>query len=128
MRQSLIAAFLVLVTTAALGIAATPASKSSSAKVEPALAADPKVIQALAALGDNGACLLPGIKVHGDVGPIARAYRHDSRGPGGRDFTIKMAWMPDRRRAFYCGANHGSPHRLNDAWEYDLPSGTWVVL
>jgi len=39
-----------------------------------------------------------------------------------------MAWMPDRRRAFFCGANHNSPHRFNDAWEYDLPSNTWVLL
>jgi len=36
--------------------------------------------------------------------------------------------MPDRKRAFFCGANHGSPHRLNDAWEFDLPSHTWVML
>lgn len=49
-------------------------------------------------------------------------------GPTGRDFTIKMAWMPDRKRAFFCGANHGSPHRLNDAWEYDLASNAWVLL
>jgi len=36
--------------------------------------------------------------------------------------------MPDRKRAFFCGANHGSPHRFNDAWEYDLASNTWVLL
>jgi hypothetical protein len=39
-----------------------------------------------------------------------------------------MVWAPERRRALYCGANHGSPHRLNDCWEYDLPSNTWVLL
>jgi len=37
-------------------------------------------------------------------------------------------WMPDRKRAFFCGANHGSPHRFNDAWEYDLAANTWVLL
>ena len=59
---------------------------------------------------------------------MARQFRLDAEGPRGRDFTIKMAWMPDRKRAFFCGANHGSPHRLNDAWEYDLPSNTWLLL
>jgi hypothetical protein len=36
--------------------------------------------------------------------------------------------MPERRRAIFYGANHGGPHRLNDVWEYDLPSNTWVCL
>jgi hypothetical protein len=39
-----------------------------------------------------------------------------------------MVWAPERKRALYCGANHGVPHRLNDVWEFDLPSLSWVML
>jgi hypothetical protein len=39
-----------------------------------------------------------------------------------------VCWAPDRKRALYCGANHGVPHRLNDVWEFDLPSLSWVLL
>ncbi|MEX0703675.1 MAG: hypothetical protein WD069_16380 [Planctomycetales bacterium] len=97
-------------------------------KVEPQLPADPQVTATLEKLGSNQSAILPATKVVGDPGPLAKEYRMAERGPGGRDFTIKMAWMPDRQRAFFCGANHGSPHRLNDAWEYDLPSNSWIVL
>src|SRR5690606_9070749 len=89
---------------------------------------DPAVETILAGLGDNSAALLPPGKVVGEFGRFAKEFKLDRNGPWGRDFTIKMAWMADRRRAFFCGANHGSPHRLNDAWEYDLPSNTWVLL
>jgi hypothetical protein len=27
-----------------------------------------------------------------------------------------------------CGANHGVPHRLNDVWEFDLASLSWILL
>ena len=117
-------AFLALLLNCGLA----PAGEPAAGKVEPALAPDPAVTAILDKLGDNSAALLPPTKVVGDPGPLAREYSMAQRGPGGRDFTIKMAWMPDRRRAFYCGANHGSPHRLNDAWEYDLPSNSWIVL
>ena len=36
--------------------------------------------------------------------------------------------MRARTRALFAGANHGSPHRLNDVWEFDLPSLTWAML
>ncbi|MBL8483135.1 MAG: hypothetical protein JNJ60_13125, partial [Rhodocyclaceae bacterium] len=49
-------------------------------------------------------------------------------GPGRRDFSNKMAYAPDRGSALYCGANHGSPHRLNDVWEFHLLSNTWRML
>jgi hypothetical protein len=39
-----------------------------------------------------------------------------------------MVWGEDRKRALYMGANHGVPHKMNDTWEYDLPSNTWVLL
>jgi hypothetical protein len=49
-------------------------------------------------------------------------------GPVGRDFCVKMAYAPDRQTAFYCGGNHGVPHKLSDAWEYHLGSNTWTLL
>lgn len=97
-------------------------------KIQPVLKPDPAVEKILASLGDNTAALLPPGTVVGEFGPFAKEFGLDKNGPWGRDFTIKMAWMPDRQRAFFCGANHGSPHRLNDAWEYDLASNTWVLL
>ena len=106
-----------------------PALTSPAAPIKPALKPDPTVLAKLDALGDNTACLLENTRIIQDLGDFAKGWhRMQQTGPTGRDFTIKMAWMPDRLRAFYCGANHGSPHRFNDAWEYDLPSNTWVLL
>ena len=98
------------------------------AKVEPALAPDPVVMAAINALGDNSSCNLPPIKTVGEWNAVSKKWAMETLGPRGRDYCLKAAWMPDRKRAFYCGANHGVPHRLNDAWEYDLPSNTWVML
>jgi len=101
----------------------------SATELDPALTADPAVGKALAALGDNSACTLGDPKIIEELGDFAKGWhRMKQTGPCGRDFTIKMAWMPDRERAFFCGANHGSPHRFNDAWEYDLAANTWVLL
>ncbi len=98
-------------------------------RIEPALKSDAKVIAKLAGLGDNSSCILEGTRIIEDLGDFAKGWhRMKETGPTGRDFTIKMVWMPDRKRAFFCGANHGSPHRFNDAWEYDLASNTWVLL
>jgi hypothetical protein len=104
------------------------AGEPGPAKVEPALAPDPAVMAAIDALGDNSSCYLPPIKCVGEWNDVSRKYAMEKFGPCGRDYCLKAAWMPDRKRAFYCGANHGVPHRLNDAWEYDLPSNTWVML
>ncbi len=49
-------------------------------------------------------------------------------GPGRRDYSNKMPYAPDRGTATYCGANHGSPNRLNDVWEYHLGSNTWNLI
>lgn len=98
-------------------------------KIEPVLKPSDKVIKKLEALGDNSSCILEGTRIIEDLGDFAKGWHSmKETGPTGRDFTIKMAWMPDRKRAFFCGANHGSPHRFNDAWEYDLASNTWVLL
>lgn len=97
--------------------------------IEPALEPDAEILARLDALGDNSCCILEDTRVIEDLGDFAKGWhRMKETGPGGRDFSIKMAWMPDRRRAFFCGANHGSPHRFNDAWEYDLASNTWALL
>lgn len=96
---------------------------------EPALEPDQALLAKLNALGENSCCLVGNPRVIEDLGDFAKGWhRMKETGPRGRDFTIKMAWMPDRKRAFFCGANHGSPHRFNDAWEYDLASNTWVLL
>lgn len=102
---------------------------SAGEPVEPALKPDPAVLSQLESLGDNSSCFIGNPEVIEDLGDFAKGWhRMKETGPAGRDFTIKMAWMPDRKRAFFCGANHGSPHRFNDAWEYDLASNTWVLL
>jgi len=108
--------------------AGTTAVAAAPVPVEPVLAPDAAVTAILEKLGDNCSAILPAVKVVGDPGPLAKPFKMDKHGPGGRDYSIKMVWMPDRQRAFYCGANHGASHRLNDAWEYDLPSNSWVVL
>jgi hypothetical protein len=97
-------------------------------EMEPELPPDPKVMAILDGLGDTSSAVLPPIKTLGDWNDVNREHSMQKRGPSGRDYTNKAVWMPDRKRAFFCGANHGSPHRINDAWEYDLPSNTWVQL
>jgi hypothetical protein len=99
-----------------------------AAKVEPQLAPKPVVLEKLAALKPNQAVLLGKADVVGEFNDTARKYDLHRTGPKGRDFTIKMCWAPDRKRALFCGANHGVPHRLNDVWEFDLPSLTWAML
>ena len=60
------------------------------------------------------AVLLGQAKVMGDFNDTARKYNLHKTGPLARDFTLKMVWALERKRALYCGANHGVPHRLND--------------
>lgn len=97
-------------------------------KVEPGLEPDVKIIKTLQDLGDNSSAMLTGLKTVGDWNAVTKEYGMERTGPTGRDYTNRAVWMSDRKRAFFCGANHGSPHRLNDAWEYDLASHTWVML
>jgi hypothetical protein len=98
------------------------------AGIEPRLDPKPVVMAKLAELKPNQAALLGKADVVGDFNDTARRYNLHTTGPRGRDFTIKMCWAPDRKRALFCGANHGVPHRLNDVWEFDLPSLTWAML
>ncbi|HYE17647.1 MAG TPA: hypothetical protein VEA69_04340 [Tepidisphaeraceae bacterium] len=96
--------------------------------VEPALAPKPAIVERLAALKANQAVLLGKADVVGEFNETARKYNLDKTGPNGRDYSNKMCWAADRGRALFCGANHGVPHRLNDVWEFDLPSLTWAML
>lgn len=82
----------------------------------------------LKALEPNHAVLLGKANVVGEFNETARHWELDKTGPKGRDFTIKMVWAPERKRALFCGANHGVPHRLNDVWEFDLGALTWHML
>ncbi len=88
----------------------------------------PAIVEKLAALKPNHGALLGKADVIGEFNDTARKWELHRTGPKGRDFTIKMCWAPDRKRALFCGANHGVPHRLNDVWEFDLPSLTWSML
>ncbi len=115
----------VLVALAALRATAT---EESSGLVTPELLPDPEVMKIIDGLGDGECAVLPRFKVAGDLNDEARRWKLDKNGPGSRDYCIKMAWMPERNRAIFYGANHGAPHRLNDVWEYDLPSNTWYCL
>lgn len=92
------------------------------------LQADSLISRIVSSLGANESATLPQANTAGDLNDEAIKYGLDRRGPGKRDYCIKMVWMPDRGRAVYYGANHGVPHRLNDVWEYDLASNTWNCL
>ncbi|MCX7804569.1 MAG: hypothetical protein N3A38_05190 [Planctomycetota bacterium] len=108
--------------------AAEPVAGPDANRVAPELAPDPAVTKIIEEIGEGCATALPPARTAGDINDVARKYGLDKHGPGARDYCIKMAWMPDRKRAIFYGANHGVPHRLNDVWEYDLPSNTWVCL
>ncbi|MCK6471594.1 MAG: hypothetical protein L6R28_07595 [Planctomycetes bacterium] len=87
---------------------------------------DPEVLAKITALGENSAVLLGKIKVEPqDVGKYHGALKD---GPGRRDYGNRMVYAPDRGTALYCGANHASPHRLNDVWEFHLASNTWRMI
>ncbi|WP_149114443.1 hypothetical protein [Limnoglobus roseus] len=105
-------------------------ARSSSAADTPNEKLDSKdaVLKKLASLEANHAVLLGKAVVVGEFNDTARKYELHKTGPRGRDFTNKVCWAPDRKRALFCGANHAVPHRLNDVWEFDLPSLTWSML
>jgi hypothetical protein len=96
--------------------------------IRPRLDPDARVIEKLRNLKDNQAVVLGQARVVGDFNDVARRFDLHRTGPRGRNFTIKMVWAPERRRALFVGANHAVPHRLNDVWEFDLASLTWVLL
>lgn len=92
------------------------------------LAPDPDVLRRLRALEPNEALNLGTAKVVGDFNDVARRFELDRTGPRARDYSLKMVWAPERKRALFTGANHGRPHRLNDVWEFDLAAMAWHLL
>ncbi|HEX8914882.1 MAG TPA: hypothetical protein VF796_21195 [Humisphaera sp.] len=120
--RALLLALALSVPAASAALAAdAPPSRPSTAPAADHLAV-------LRALKPNHAALLGKASVVGDFNDTARQWELDKTGPQGRDYSIKMVWAPDRRRALFCGANHGVPHRLNDVWEFDLATLTWHLL
>ncbi|MCW8129159.1 MAG: hypothetical protein KIS92_02135 [Planctomycetota bacterium] len=110
--------------------AAGPGARAEEAprQVLPALAPDPAVLKQLEALGENQSAWLPPVKTAGPINDTLKAFKMDVKGPQPRDYCRKWVWAADRKRALFCGENAGAPHRLNDVWEYDLASNTWVLL
>ena len=99
--------------------------------VEPVLVPDIDLLAKIAALPDNTWMKLPPLKTAGDLSWCGKPGWSNTEnmpkfGPDLRGYSLKMVWAADRKRAFYCGANHQAPHFLNDVWEYDLGSNTWV--
>lgn len=121
-------AFVAALAAATGEAAQVPAAGGGREPIDPPLPRNPAVLHALAALEDNQAVRLGEARVVGDLNAIARRFDLHRTGPLGRDFSIKMVWAPERRRALFVGANHGRPHRLNDVWEFDLGALTWVAL
>lgn len=77
---------------------------------------DPAVVKLLEGLADNASAELP-------------YDRNDKRftGRGGSDYSMRMAYAPDRQTALYAGGNHNDGRR-NDCWEYHLGSNAWHCL
>lgn len=101
---------------------------SAFAGVEPALKPDRAVLKRIEVLRPNQAVLLGEARVVGNFNETARRFKLDKTGPMERNYSIKLVWAPERKRALFLGANHRVPHRLNDVWEFDLGALTWVLL
>jgi hypothetical protein len=98
-------------------------------KVEPQLKADPAILAIIKGLGENSSALLPAVKTAGNMkNADVKKFGMQKTGPRPRDYCLKWVWAADRKRALFCGGNAGVPHRMNDVWEYDLASNTWVLL
>ena len=87
---------------------------------------DPAIVKLLEGLGENQSARMPACKIAGAGIPEDKVW--SKRTPGVRDYCNRMAYAPDRKTGMYAGANHGSPSRLNDAWEFHLGSNTWFRL
>lgn len=96
--------------------------------VTPSVEANPRIVKALKSLPPNRGVSLGRASVLGDFNDVARRYSLHETGPQRRDYSLKMVWAPERKRALFAGANHGSPHRLNDVWEFDLEAMAWILL
>jgi hypothetical protein len=109
----------------ALSCALTLAGESTAPAPKP-YKDDPAIVAILKGLGEGECRYLPAMKTAGEGMEKVRGFK--KRGPDVRDYGNKLAYAPDRETAMYCGANHGTPHRINDASEYHLGSNTWHLL
>lgn len=90
---------------------------------------DPAILKILKNLKSNESIYLPHVKTAGNMNNAeVKKYKMDKSGPAPRDYCLKWVWSPERKRALFCGGNAGVPHKINDVWEYDLASNTWVLL
>jgi hypothetical protein len=103
---------------------------SAIGQVLPALQANQAVLNIINSLGDNEGAFLPDFTVTDLFGGegLAAFSSFATSGPGIRHYCNKWPYSKSRSRALYCGGNHGVPHLLNDVWEYDLASNTWVMI
>ena len=108
-------------------MAAASATWAAEARAQkPLLRED--VLRRVRALTPGDAVELGHATVVGELNDTARRFGLQRTGPQARDYCRRMAWAPQRSRALYAGANHGTPHRLNDVWEFDLRSLSWILL
>lgn len=109
----------------ALAVMHCQAGETSLPPAEP-FKDDPATVEKLKNLGDRSGVLLGKYKV--EPADVEKYHSTLKTGPGRRDYGNKMVYASDRGTALYCGANHGSPHRLNDVWEFHLASNTWRMI
>ena len=108
-------------------LAGTALAGEGATESKPAYADDPAVVAKLEALGDQTGMKLDSARLQGkDLEKWRQQFYR--RGPENRNYCVKMVYNPDRQTAFFCGGNHGAPHKLADAWEYHLGSNTWTLL
>lgn len=86
-----------------------------------------ELLAKLEALPANTWMKLPAFKVAGETSWMKPGSDFRRLGPSVRDYCTRMVWAPERQRALYLGAGH-NVHPLNDVWEYDLASNTWICL
>lgn len=88
---------------------------------------DLELIEKIKSLPTNTWMQLPKPNITGDTGWLSKNSGLLTNGPKVRDYCNKIVYAPERKRGIYCGAGHNT-HPLNDVWEFDLASNTWICL
>lgn len=88
---------------------------------------DKALLEKIKNLPENTWLKLPKPTVTGEISWLNKRSSLLRDGPRVRDYCNKIVYAPERKRGVYCGAGH-NVHPLNDVWEYDLPSNTWICL
>ncbi len=119
----------IVILTLCFDSTVVPGAENATDQIKPVLEPNQALLKQIKELEVNTWLKLPRPKVIGDL-EWTKAMNWKSMlqvGPYGRDFSNKMAWMPDRKRALFAGGGH-NVRPLNDVWEYDLAANTWVCL